>query len=89
MTDDQTRWRPRARRLLPLLLASLVLSGGLKPFAVAAPQEPAQPAATPRVEIEPLDLDLGQLVRGESTEGRFRIRNLGDDTLRIERVKPG
>lgn len=54
------------------------------------PEAQAQETApAPRLVLETNLIDLGQLVRGESAEARFALRNEGDAVLRILRAKPG
>jgi len=55
--------------------------------AEARDSEPAAPA--PRAVVETREIDLGQVVRGESAEARFELRNDGDEVLRVLRAKPG
>jgi len=52
--------------------------------AVAPTTEPA-----PRLEVDALEVQLGEIVRGQKVEARFELRNAGEGTLRIERAKPG
>jgi hypothetical protein len=89
--DRIRRWaRPAACCLLVAWMAS---TGGVtwgQKIAEASAGEPEKPAASgPRIEIAQREIDLGSLFRGESAEARFEIRNLGDETLRILRAKPG
>jgi hypothetical protein len=82
----------RQRLLLPGLWCGLVLLCGVvsaqnEPPAGEAPEEGSQPA--PRLVVESKEIDLGQLVRGESAEASFALRNEGDAVLRILRAKPG
>jgi hypothetical protein len=42
-----------------------------------------------RIEMDQVEVDLGQLVRGETAEARFAIHNRGDEILRIVNAKPG
>jgi hypothetical protein len=39
--------------------------------------------------VENPKLDLGRVVRGQTAEGIFRVRNLGAATLHIQQAKPG
>ena len=53
-------------------------------------QEVEQPLPSgPRLEFESTEIDLGTIDRGEISMARFTVRNLGDQPLRIVRVKPG
>jgi hypothetical protein len=67
-------------RCAPWLLA-LALCGGLPlPVGAAGP--------TPRVIVDQPTLDLGRVVRGQTVEGTFVVRNLGAGTLHLLEVKP-
>ncbi len=46
-------------------------------------------AAQPKLEIRTMQIDLGQIARGAPAEARFELRNTGDETLQVIRVKPG
>ena len=75
-----------------LLLCALVLVCG--PAAAQSPPPESDTAAAeskpaPRLVVENKEIDLGQLVRGESAEASFVLRNDGDAVLRILRAKPG
>lgn len=82
------------RRLLPgpALWCALVLVGA-QAGAQSPPPPPESPAtvstAAPRLVLDTEVIDLGQLVRGESAEASFALRNEGDAVLRILRAKPG
>ena len=43
----------------------------------------------PRIEIVKSEVDVGELVRGSTAEAEFRLRNTGDETLRILGAEPG
>lgn len=43
----------------------------------------------PRAIVENPKLDLGRVVRGQTAEGVFRVRNLGAAPLHIKGAKPG
>ncbi len=45
--------------------------------------------AGPRIEVQPDKYDFGEVFQGATVETRFQIRNTGDATLRIERVRGG
>lgn len=82
----------RFRFLSPALWCGLAL--GWAPLAAQAPPPPAEPQAevaapAPRLVVDSNTIDLGQLVRGESAEARFALRNEGDAVLRVLRAKPG
>ena len=67
------------RLLVPLTLT----------LALAASARAQEAEATPRVIVENPKLDLGRVVRGQTAEGIFRVRNLGAAPLRILAAKPG
>ena len=55
-----------------------------------AAQEVGKPLPSgPRLEFESTEVELGTIDRGEVSTARFTVRNLGDQPLRIVRVKPG
>ena len=66
------------------LLAPLVLG-----LVLAAPARAQEAEKIPRAIVENPKLDLGRVVRGETAEGIFRVRNLGAATLHIQQAKPG
>jgi len=68
-----------------LLWAALPAAG-----QVATPSPPEGEAASPpRIEIENDVVDLGVVIRGEVVVVSFAIRNVGGETLRILKAKPG
>lgn len=67
------------RFLLPAALGLLLV----------LPAAGAETEATPRAIVENNRIDAGRVVRGQSAEGVFRVRNLGAAPLRILSVKPG
>lgn len=77
----------------PAAILAAVLLGGVA--AVPAAEMPAKPGtaaakpAAPHMEIEQESIDLGQVVRGETAEAVFTIRNTGADVLKILNVRPG
>ena len=53
-------------------------------------QEVEKAAPTgPRLEFESKEVDLGTLDRGQVVIARFTARNVSDQPVRIQRVKPG
>ena len=66
-------------RLAPLALG----------LVLAAPAPAQEAEKIPRAIVENPKLDLGRVVRGETAEGIFRVRNLGAATLHIQQAKPG
>ena len=58
-------------------------------LALTAPAGAAEQEASPRAIVENPKLDLGRVVRGQTAEGVFRVRNLGAATLHIKSAKPG
>jgi len=75
----------RTRCFRGAVVVALVCAGGL----VAAAPPDGTSVRGPRVRIEPKEIDLGEMVRGDVREARFRILNEGDEVLRIIRVRPG
>lgn len=75
----------------PALWCALALVGGQA--GAQSPPPPESPAAesapAPRLVLDSKVIDLGRLVRGESAEASFALRNEGDAVLRILRAKPG
>lgn len=51
-------------------------------------QADGQPAS-PRLEVDETEVNLGILVRGQFAEGSFALRNGGNAPLRILRADPG
>ena len=50
---------------------------------------PARSAVGPRIQTDIREFDFGEVVKGDVVEGRFELRNAGDEMLEIVRVKPG
>jgi hypothetical protein len=59
------------------------------PPAAATESEAVAPEPAPRLEVDALEVQLGEIVRGQKVEAHFELRNTGQGTLRIERAKPG
>lgn len=61
------------------------------PTPAAPPGHAAVPTTepAPRLEVDALEVQLGEIVRGQKVEAQFELRNAGEGTLRIERAKPG
>jgi hypothetical protein len=76
--------RPTDRRAFRGIPAALVWAA----LSVAPSASSAEEAA-PLVAVEAVDVDLGQVVRGETRLAEFVLHNRGDATLRITEVKPG
>jgi len=70
------------RSVSRLALAAALLAGAGYETAGAEP-------TGPRVEVERLEIDLGQIARGATVEARFELRNVGDVDLHILEAKPG
>jgi hypothetical protein len=84
---SQRSWRFPPRHAIQygsvLLILVVALSG-------LVAQEAADLSATgPRLEFESEEIDLGDLDRGQVVTARFTARNVGDQPVRIQRVKPG
>ena len=65
------------------LILVVALSG------LSAQQGEKVSSAVPRLEFETKEVDLGSLDRGQVITARFSARNVGDQPVRILRVKPG
>jgi hypothetical protein len=80
-------WRRRSQHAFQYgcvwLILVVVLSG-----LSAQEAENAAPAG-PRLEFEAKEIDLGDLDRGQVVTARFTARNVSDQPVRIQRVKPG
>lgn len=86
--------RANGSRVLAAVFAACVLPGlalgsGPQPGTVGATDAASEEAGGPRFEVDALSVDLGELRKGEDGLARFTVRNTGDETLRILRVKPG
>ncbi len=66
-----------AKRALRIVAISLLFWGVVQ----------ASGAGAPRVEFESRELDFGEIRQGERVTDTFRLRNVGDDTLVIEKVR--
>jgi hypothetical protein len=68
-----------------------VLSGCVAVSAVSAGAQGVAPQATakkgPRIVVEPATFDFGQALQNKTLNKDFVLRNLGDETLRIEEVR--
>ena len=69
---------PAVRRLV---LAFLI------PITVAAAADP--PAPGPRLKFDAVEVNLGEIVRGQDAVATFTYRNVGDAPLKILSAKPG
>jgi hypothetical protein len=77
------------RRFLPLvlLLAGAVVSAADAPVGVAP--SPAPSTDGPRLKFDAVDLNLGDVVRGEDAVATFTYHNVGNAPLKILSAKPG
>lgn len=66
-----------AKRTLRIVAISLLFCGFV----------PAPGAGVPRVEFESRELDFGEIDQGERVTDTLRFKNVGDDTLVIEKVR--
>ena len=73
------------RRLLPLVL----LFAGALASAADAPPSPTPAAGGPRLKFEAIELNLGDVVRGDDAVATFTYKNVGDAPLKILSAKPG
>jgi len=58
---------------------ALILIFGLSSLAVAVP----------KISVSEKSWDFGRVARNSTIRHGYLVKNVGDDTLRIERVKPG
>jgi len=65
------------------LLACALFSLSFGPFALAL--EPQGP----KIVLEELKFDFGEVREGEAVSHTFRVLNRGDQPLEIRKVKPG
>ena len=79
----------RASRKTSRLRGSVVIAALLCPVAPVLLQQPASSAVGPRIQADVREVDFGEVVKGDVVEGRFELRNRGDEMLNIVRVKPG
>ena len=73
------------RRLLSL---AILLAATAAAAADAPPASPA-PAGGGRLKFDAVDLNLGDVVRGEDAVATFTYHNVGDAPLKILSAKPG
>ena len=86
-SDSHESWARGSRHAFQYGIVLLILVVGLAGFSA---QEAANPApAGPRLEFESKEIDLGDLDRGQVVTARFAARNISDQPVRIQRVKPG
>jgi len=80
--------RPTARRRTALR-SLLVLAASLGFLAGSVPARADEPVSGPRAEYERKTFDLGQISKGAAARAEFKVRNVGDEPLKILKVKPG
>ena len=86
-TGSHESWPRRSRHAFQYGFVLMILVVGLSGLSA---QEAANPApAGPRLEFESKEIDLGDLDRGQVVTARFAARNVSDQPVRIQRVKPG
>ena len=73
------------RRLGSVVLVSLLCSAYWAVLQEARAQAPLSPS--PRIELEPAELDLGQTYLGKTAHGSFKIWNRGEAPLIISDIK--
>ena len=71
-----------------LLLLSLLFAGAVA-AAEDAPVPGGPPADGPRLKFDAVDLNLGDVVRGEDAIATFTYHNVGKSPLKIISAKPG
>jgi len=81
----------RARRAVPGLLfapfALLAAVTAAQSNPIVATSKPAHEG--PRLSIPENEKDFGVVIRGEVLEATFDLQNIGNETLKVLRVKPG
>jgi len=55
----------------------------------AATAQPGPAPKPPKLEIDRDTIELGEVTRSQKPIAAFEIRNVGGDTLKILKVKPG
>ena len=83
---------PQIRRtslfaLLLLGLSAAVLSPGAATAQTPKIQEPTNGGRSPRLVVTESTYNWGKLLKGDTLEHKFTIRNEGDAPLLIEKVK--
>jgi len=76
----------RGRRALRSLLA---LTSSLSLLAGSVPARADEPVSGPRAEYEAKTFDLGEISKGAPARAVFKVRNAGDEPLKILKAKPG
>jgi hypothetical protein len=71
------------KKILLFSLLCLPVSFFFNPFTFA------QPLSGPRMILEEKHHDFNEVNEGEEVEHSFKVKNLGDQVLEIQRVKPG
>jgi hypothetical protein len=71
--------------LSALLAACFLLLGATLVAPVSAQDDP--PVLGPKLRVDSPSHDWGKLIKGESHEHVFIVRNVGSETLLIERIK--
>jgi hypothetical protein len=79
--------RPRSRHAFQYGFAWLILVVVLS--GLSAQKAPNAAPVKPRLEFESEKIDLGELDRGKVVTARFTARNVSDQPVRIQKVKPG
>jgi hypothetical protein len=87
----ETRSDEMELRIGPLAAAAWFLAAALPGVGLTSAQteEAAEAAPPPRMEVEQETVDLGDVIRGEAVVASFVVRNVGGETLRILKAKPG
>jgi len=79
-----SRWRAAQ-----LLLSALALTLSFGAPAALAQQAAQQTAKGPKLELLVRELDFGDITRGQTVEASFELKNVGDEPLKVVKVKPG
>ena len=76
--------------LLLVIGGALTLTIGGEARALDAQADPATPGKIgPKILIEEPNFDWGRVLHGEVVEHTIRVKNVGDELLRITKVQPG
>jgi len=94
MSEHKNKKNLRHKRKKPLWPIILLLAGGvlLVIGAVSVLNKPSQPKAaievsgTPSLKVDQEKVDLGNVKLGQTVEVKFKIMNVGDQTLRFSKT---
>ena len=83
--------RALARCALVGLVLALIGASWAPPAAQVSQRESTEKPAfsTARILLPEPEMDFGEVIRGETIEATFEIRNVGAQDLKVLRVEPG